>query len=142
MFFDFITFKSLEFSYLKLKFRTARFGASPLVSSAPNTARSPVVEQFHRSCRNWFWHSATPSRAPSWTLGSSSGFLRHSSRCRGLSGRPPQPSCPGGPGGPGGATPSHLRRDTAWLPNHPILPWFTTAAGGSGLRYRFDLNLT
>lgn len=59
---------------------------SPLVSSCPKTDGVWLVEQFQRSCLNWFWHSETARRAPSWTLGSRKDVLWHRLLWRGLRG--------------------------------------------------------
>ena len=47
----------------------------------PKTVASrATVEQFHRLCLNWYWHSSTPSFAPFPTLTITSGFSWHNCR--------------------------------------------------------------
>lgn len=86
------------------------------MSSYPNRGGSEEVEQFQRSCRNWFWHSATASCAPSCKLGSRKGFLMHSSLWWSLKESPLQP---GSSGTPAEVTASHLRTAAAAMSVEP-----------------------
>lgn len=57
----------------------------PTLCVCPNMVFSaPLLEQFHRLFRNWYWHSLIPSWTPSPIVTIAFGLFRQMDRCRGV----------------------------------------------------------